>query len=95
MFYDSNDIQLSTETKDVTVEDTAMKYEAWGWNVLNINGNDPDEIRAAIKEAQDEKERPTLIIGKRLWVKVHARQTVAAMKPTALHTVLLSVATLM
>ena len=65
MFYDSNDIQLSTETKDVTVEDTAMKYEAWGWNVLNINGNDPDEIRAAIKEAQAEKERPTLIIGKR------------------------------
>ena len=46
------------------VEDTAMKYEAWGWNVLSINGNDPDEIRAAIKEAQAEKERPTLIIGK-------------------------------
>ena len=64
MFYDSNDIQLSTETKDVTVEDTSMKYEAWGWNVLSINGNDPDEIRAAIKEAQAEKERPTLIIGK-------------------------------
>ena len=64
MFYDSNDIQLSTETKDVTVEDTAMKYEAWGWNVLSIDGNDPDEIRAAIKEAQAEKERPTLIIGK-------------------------------
>ena len=64
MFYDSNDIQLSTETKDVTIEDTAMKYEAWGWNVLSINGNDPDEIRAAIKEAQAEKERPTLIIGK-------------------------------
>ena len=64
MFYDSNEIQLSTETKDVTTEDTAMKYEAWGWNVLSINGNDPDEIRAAIKEAQAEKERPTLIIGK-------------------------------
>ncbi len=64
MFYDSNDIQLSTETKDVTIEDTAMKYEAWGWKVLSINGNDPDEIRAAIKEAQAEKERPTLIIGK-------------------------------
>ena len=60
MFYDSNDIQLSTETKDVTVEDTAMKYEAWGWNVLSINGNDPDEIRAAIKEAQAEKEQTKL-----------------------------------
>ena len=60
MFYDSNDIQLSTETKDVTVEDTAMKYEAWGWNVLSINGNDPDEIRAAIKEAQAENEQTKL-----------------------------------
>ena len=60
MFYDSNDIQLSTETKDVSIEDTAMKYEAWGWNVLSINGNDPDEIRAAIKEAQAEKEQTKL-----------------------------------
>ena len=60
MFYDSNDIQLSTETKDVTIEDTAMKYEAWGWKVLSINGNDPDEIRAAIKEAQAEKEQTKL-----------------------------------
>jgi transketolase len=64
MFYDSNDIQLSTETKDVTVEDTGMKYEAWGWKVIHINGNDVDEIRAALREAQGEKERPTLIIGK-------------------------------
>lgn len=34
MFYDANDIQLSTETKDVTIEDTAKKYEAWGWKVI-------------------------------------------------------------
>lgn len=64
MFYDANDIQLSTETKDVTVEDTAMKYRAWGWKVISINGNDVDQIRAAIKEAQAEKEHPILIIGK-------------------------------
>jgi transketolase len=44
MFYDSNDIQLSTETNAVTKEDTAMKYKAWGWNVVTINGNDADEI---------------------------------------------------
>ena len=69
MFYDANDIQLSTETKDVTVENTAMKYEAWGWKVISINGNDPDEIRAALKEAQAEKERPTLIIGKTIMGK--------------------------
>ncbi len=63
MFYDANDIQLSTETKDVTIEDTAKKYEAWGWKVITINGNDPDAIRGALKEAKAEKEHPTLIIG--------------------------------
>ncbi|HSH19561.1 MAG TPA: transketolase, partial [Draconibacterium sp.] len=64
MFYDSNDIQLSTNTDEVTGEDTAKKYEAWGWNVMTINGNNPDEIRKALKNANAEKERPTLIIGK-------------------------------
>ena len=64
MFYDSNDIQLSTECKDVTTENTAMKYRSWNWNVININGNDADEIRKALDEALQEKERPTLIIGK-------------------------------
>ena len=64
MFYDSNDIQLSTETKDVTTEDVAMKYKAWDWKVIEINGNDPDAIHAALKEAKAESERPTLIIGK-------------------------------
>ena len=63
MFYDANDIQLSTETKDVTIEDTAKKYEAWGWKVIKINGNDPDAIRGALNEAKAENERPTLIIG--------------------------------
>ena len=63
MFYDANDIQLSTETKDVTIEDTAKKYEAWGWKVITINGNDPDAIRNALNEAKAENERPTLIIG--------------------------------
>ena len=63
MFYDSNDIQLSTDTKTVTNEDTAKKYEAWGWKVITIDGNDPDAIRQALQEAKAETERPTLIIG--------------------------------
>ena len=63
MFYDANDIQLSTETKDVTIEDTAKKYEAWGWKVIKIDGNDADAIRGALNEAKAEAERPTLIIG--------------------------------
>ncbi len=64
MFYDSNDIQLSTQTNAVTAEDTEMKYKAWGWNVLSIVGNDADAIRGALKSALDEKHRPTIIIGK-------------------------------
>ena len=63
MFYDANDIQLSTKTEVVTSEDTAKKYEAWGWFVQKIDGNDVDQIRDAIKKAQAEKERPSLIIG--------------------------------
>ncbi len=69
MFYDSNDIQLSTGTGAVTIEDTAKKYEAWGWNVMTIAGNDAEAIRAALKAAQKEEKRPTLIIGKTIMGK--------------------------
>ncbi len=64
MFYDSNDIQLSTECNAVTDEDVAKKYEAWGWKVLTINGNDANEIREALTAAKAVKDQPTLIIGK-------------------------------
>ena len=64
MFYDSNDIQLSTECGVVMKEDTAAKYQSWGWNVITCNGNDPDSIRQALDAALKEEHRPTLIIGK-------------------------------
>ncbi len=64
MFYDSNDIQLSTETRVVTKEDTGMKYTSWGWNVIEINGNDQSQIRMALTSAIGQKEKPTIIIGK-------------------------------
>ena len=64
MFYDSNDIQLSTETKDVLNEDTAAKYRALGWYVIEIDGNDAAQIRKAIEEAKAVKGQPALIIGK-------------------------------
>ncbi|MBQ0074764.1 MAG: transketolase [Prevotella sp.] len=64
MFYDSNDIQLSTETKEVMNEDTAAKYRAFGWEVIEIVGNDAQQIRDAIERAQAVKGKPTLIIGK-------------------------------
>ncbi len=63
MFYDSNGIQLSTKTSEVTDEDVVSKYTAWGWKVISINGNDATEIRAALTEAKNEKAKPTLIIG--------------------------------
>lgn len=63
MFFDANEIQLSTETAAVISEDTKMKYEAWNWNVMEIDGNDPEAIRAALKKAGEETNRPTLIIG--------------------------------
>ena len=69
MFYDSNDIQLSTTTEEVTAEDTAKKYEAWGWRVVTIDGNNVDQIRAALKIAIAETEKPTLIIGKTIMGK--------------------------
>lgn len=63
MFYDSNEIQLSSTTNVVTSEDVGKKYEAWNWKVIKIDGNDVDQIRQALKEAKAEKEKPTLIIG--------------------------------
>ncbi len=64
MFYDSNDIQLSTETKVVMNEDTAAKYRALGWDVQVIDGNDAVQIRAAIEKAKKVTGKPALIIGK-------------------------------
>ncbi len=64
MFYDSNDIQLSTACDAVTSENVAQKYEAWGWKVITIDGNDADAIRGALDEAKNVKGQPTLIIGK-------------------------------
>ncbi len=69
MFYDSNNIQLSTETRAVTAEDTAMKYRSWGWNVINIDGNNQSQIREALTASVNEKEKPTIIIGKTIMGK--------------------------
>ncbi len=69
VFYDSNDIQLSSTTDVVSNEDTARKYESWGWKVIMINGNDQDQIRNALNQGINEKEKPTLIIGKTIMGK--------------------------
>ena len=69
MYYDANNVQLSTTVEEVMNEDIAGKYRAWGWNVINIDGHDADQIREALKAANEERERPTLIIGKTVMAK--------------------------
>ena len=69
MFYDSNDIQLSTGTDAVTSENVKLKYESWNWRVIEIDGNDAAQIRKALTEAKAENEKPTLIIGKTIMGK--------------------------
>ena len=69
MFFDSNDIQLSHTTDKTTNENTKQKYESWGWRVEEIDGNNIDQIRAALKRANEEKQKPSLIIGKTLMGK--------------------------
>ncbi len=69
MFYDSNDIQLSTDTSSVTSEDTAAKYKAWGWEVLEAEGSNVEQLREALKKAQAVQGKPTLIIGKTIMGK--------------------------
>ena len=64
MYYDSNNIQLSTRVDEVDTEDVAMKYRAWGWKVTEIDGQSVEEIRAALDAAVAETEAPTLIIGR-------------------------------
>lgn len=63
MFYDSNKVQLSTDVDAVDSEDYAAKYRAWHWNVLEVDGTDPEAMAQAIRSAQAETKRPTLIIG--------------------------------
>jgi transketolase len=69
MFYDANNVQLSTTVEEVDTENIAMKYEAWGWRVETIDGNDAEQIRGSLRRAVAETERPTLIIGHTLMAK--------------------------
>lgn len=64
MFYDSNTVQLSTDCDAVSNEDTAMKYRAWNWNVIECDGTDPIALAEALDKALVEKDRPTIIIGR-------------------------------
>jgi transketolase len=63
MYYDSNNIQLSTKVEEVDSEDVAAKYKAWDWHVIGVDGSSVEEIRQALRTANAGTQRPTLIIG--------------------------------
>lgn len=63
MFYDSNKVQLASMVDATSTEDTAAKYKAWNWNVIEIDGCNPVEIADALENALAEEKRPTIIIG--------------------------------
>ena len=63
MYYDANNVQLSTKVDEVDNEDIAMKYRAWGWQVLEVDGHNIDQLREALTTANASTEKPTLIVG--------------------------------
>ena len=69
MFYDSNNVQLSTKVDEVMTEDVAAKYRAWGWNVIEIDGHNIAQIREALRKANEPGDAPTLIIGRTIMGK--------------------------
>ena len=85
LFYDANKIQLSTPIADATSEDTAAKYRAWNWRVIEINGNDAGQIRQALPQAAAETEKPEINIGntlkgKQYYQKIKEQKIAAAKK---------------
>ncbi len=63
-FVDKNDLQIDGWVKDVmNVTSLAKKYESFGWHVIEINGNDMQQILNALNEAETVKGKPTVIIG--------------------------------
>ena len=69
MYYDANNVQLSTKVDEIDSEDVAAKYRAWGWHVIDVDGNDVEQLRAALTEANAQTECPTLIIGRSIMAK--------------------------
>jgi len=65
VLYDSNNISIEGSTDIAFREDTAKRYEAYGWQVLKIaDGNDIDAIESAIEAAKAETSKPSIIIVK-------------------------------
>ncbi|MBC7257608.1 MAG: transketolase, partial [Chloroflexi bacterium] len=64
VFYDDNRISIEGPTDLAFTEDRAKRFEAYGWQVLSIDGHDGEAAARAIEAAQAERERPTLIVAR-------------------------------
>ena len=61
-FYDDNGISIDGEVHGWFTDNTPKRFESYGWHVIpNVNGHNPDEIRAAIEMARANSDRPSLI----------------------------------
>ena len=69
MYYDSNNAQISGKVSRSDSTDYAMMYKSHGWHVQEIDGHNHDAIRSAIRRAQMEIEKPSIIIGKTIMAK--------------------------
>ncbi|WP_265497896.1 transketolase [Providencia rustigianii] len=64
-FYDDNGISIDGEVEGWFTDDTAARFEAYGWHVIrDIDGHDADQINAAVNEAHKQTDKPTLIMCK-------------------------------
>ncbi|QIW16116.1 transketolase [Pasteurellaceae bacterium RH1A] len=64
-FYDDNNISIDGHVDGWFTDNTAARFEAYGWQVIrNVDGHDADQIQFAIENAKAESDRPTLIICK-------------------------------
>ncbi|MDG6280553.1 transketolase [Glaesserella parasuis] len=64
-FYDDNNISIDGHVDGWFSDDTAMRFESYGWQVIrNVDGHNAEQIKFAIENAKAEKDRPTLIICK-------------------------------
>ena len=69
VYYDSNKIQLAGPTARADCSDYKKIFEAFCWQVIEIDGHDHDQIRKAITASRLEDQRPTLIIGHTVMAK--------------------------
>lgn len=62
--YDDNQISIEGDTDLAFTEDVAKRFEAYGWQVLHVDGHDQAQVRQALKAARAETKRPSLVIAR-------------------------------